>query len=82
MRTKLIGVKEFRQNIASLYAKAVKNGWSYIVMNHQKPLFEVRPLTHKEVVLEQLVKDVAAAREDVKKGKVYTAAEVRRKLGL
>jgi len=82
MVTKLIGVKEFRQNIAQLHKQARRYNWRYIVLSHNRPIFEVRPLYEGEAILEKLALDVAEAREDVKKGKVYTAAQARRRLGL
>ena len=42
MTTQFVGLKEFRQNIASYHAKAKKNGWRYIVLNHNKPIWEVK----------------------------------------
>jgi antitoxin (DNA-binding transcriptional repressor) of toxin-antitoxin stability system len=82
MVTKLVGVKEFRQNIADFHKQAVKNGWRFIVLNRNRPIFDVRPLDKKEAVLEKLVFDVADARSDYKAGRVYTTSQVRRALGL
>ncbi|MDP2692396.1 MAG: hypothetical protein Q8O88_02005 [bacterium] len=82
MITKLIGVREFRQNMASLYEKANKNNWRFIVLNRNKPIFKVEPLSKKDAVLEKLAMDIAEAREDVKKGRVYNFEEVCRELGL
>ncbi len=82
MVTKLIGVKDFRQNLASYHQRAVKNKWRYIVLNRNKPMFEVRPLSHKEMVLEQLAKDVAEARKSIAEGRTYSSKEVRSLLGL
>ena len=82
MVTKLIGVKEFRQNMASFAAKAKKNGWRYIVLSRNKPILEVKPLSNKEATLEKLAADIAEARADVKAGRVYTVDQVRKYLGL
>lgn len=76
MLTKLIGIREFRQNISSLYEKAKKNKWRYIVLNHNQPIFKVEPLSENDLIVENLVKDIAEAREDVKKGRVYDFEEV------
>lgn len=82
MITKLIGVREFRQNIASLYQKAAKNNWRFIVLNRNKPIFKVEPLSKKDAIIEKLAMDIAEAREDVKKGRVYDFEEIRKELGL
>ena len=82
MTTKLIGVKEFRQNIATLYKKATKNNWRFIVLNRNKPIFKVEPLSKKDATLEKLAIDIAEAREDIKKGRLYDFEEVCKELGL
>ena len=82
MVTKLIGVKEFRQNMAKYSAKAKKHGWRYVVLNRNVPIFEVKPFSKKEAIMEKLAADIAEARQQVRDGKVYTMEEVRRHLGL
>jgi antitoxin (DNA-binding transcriptional repressor) of toxin-antitoxin stability system len=82
MTTKLIGVKEFRQNISSLYKKAKKENIQYIVLNRNLPIFKVSPLSEKDATVEKLAIDIAEAREDVKKGRLYTADQIRRDLKL
>ena len=82
MTTKLIGVREFRQNIATLYAKARKNNWRYIILNRNQPIFKVEALSKKEAIVEKLAQEIAEAREDVKKGRVYDFDEICKELGL
>jgi hypothetical protein len=82
MTTKLIGVKEFRRNIADCYKQATKNNWRFIVLSRNKPIFDVRPLDEKDVVLEKLVMGVASARADYTAHKTFTPAQVRKTLGI
>ncbi len=82
MITKLIGVREFRQNMAGLYEKAKKNNWRFIVLNRNKPIFRIEPLDEKEAILEKLVYDVEEARKEVKRGRVYDFEEACKELGL
>lgn len=82
MVTKLIGVREFRQNMATLCAKAKKYNWRFVVLNRNQPIFRVEPLSKKDAVMEKLAKDIAEAREDVKMGRLYTAEQIRADLGL
>lgn len=82
MVTKLIGIREFRQNITNLQEKALKNNWRFIVLNRNQPVFKVEPLSKKDAILEKLAIDIEEAREDVRKGRVYDAEEVRKELGL
>jgi len=82
METRLIGVREFRQNITSLYKRAIKNNWRYVVLNRNQPIFRIEPLSKKDAVIEKLAKDVKEAREDIKKGRVYDFEEVCNEIGL
>ena len=82
MITKLIGVREFRQNMATLYTKARKNNLRYIILNRNQPIFRVEPLSKKDAIIEKLAQEIEEAREDVKKGRIYTAEQIRRDLKL
>ena len=82
MTTKLIGVKEFRQNIATLFKQATKNNWRFVILNRNQPIFKVEPLSKKDAIVEKLAMDIAEAREDVKKGKLYDFEDVCKELGL
>ncbi len=82
MVTKFIGVKEFRQNIADYHKQATRNGWRFIILSRNKPIFDVRPLNEKDVTLEKLAMDVALARADYSAGNVYTPSQARKILGL
>lgn len=82
MTTKIIGIKKFRENITNIWKGAKKKKIRYIVMYHSEPILEVNPINEKELILENLAKDIAEAREQVKKGEVYTEEEVLKELGL
>ncbi len=82
MVTKLIGVREFRQNMATLCEKARKNNWRFVVLSHNKPIFKMEPLSGKDASLEKLMQEIAEARDDVKKGRVFTPDQVRKNLEL
>jgi len=82
MVTKIIGIKEFRQNITQLSKQAKDKGIRYIVMRHNKPIMEVSPYQGEEFVYEDLAQEVSLARQQVKQGNVYTLDEVAQELGL
>lgn len=82
MTTKLIGVKEFRQNIATLFKQATKNNWRFVILNRNQPIFRVEPLSKKDAIVEKLAMDIAEAREDAKKGRLYDFEDVCKELGL
>ncbi|MDP4007959.1 MAG: hypothetical protein Q8P68_02090 [Candidatus Peregrinibacteria bacterium] len=82
MKTKLIGIKQFRKDITTLWKDSQKQNIRYIVMYHATPIFEVNPIDQKDITLENLAFDVEEARADIKKGKVYTQEEVYKELGI
>lgn len=43
MLTKVISLKDYRQNITKLWKEAEKENIRYIVLHHSKPIFEVKP---------------------------------------
>lgn len=82
MTTKFIGVREFRQNISELYKTAQKKNIKYIVLNKNKPVFEVRSISEKESSLEQLLMITKEARLDKKLGRVYSLESLEKDLGI
>ena len=68
MTTKIIGIKEYRQNITTLWKEAREKNIRYIVMYHSKPVFEVNPLQDEDELVDLLRKDIEEAREQAKKG--------------
>lgn len=82
MTTKLIGIKEFRQNVTSLYKKAQTKNIQYIVLNRNQPIFKVSPLSKKDTIIEKLALDVEEARNDIKNGEVFDFETVCNELGL
>lgn len=44
MKTRIISVKDWRQNLTKLWKEAEGKDLRYIVMNHSKPMYEVKPL--------------------------------------
>ena len=82
MTTKIIGIKKFRENITSLWKEAKKKKIKYIVMYHSKPILEVNPIDEDELILEKFAEEIKEAREQVKRGEVYTQEEMEKLLGL
>ncbi len=82
MTTKFVGIREFRQNITGLYKKAQKEGIRYIVLNKNKPFFEVRPLSEKDSSLERLLAITTEAHGDVRAGRVYSLENLEKELGI
>lgn len=82
MTTKIVGIKEFRDNITKYWKRARKENIRYIVMHRQTPVLEVNPLGEEDVVLENLVGEIREARQQVRRGEVYSHEAALRKLGL
>ncbi len=82
MTTKLIGIKDFRNNITSLWKESKKKNIRYIVMNHSTPVFEVKPVNENDILTEKTIADINEARKQIKKGEVYTQEEVFKIFGI
>ncbi len=82
MTTKLVGIKEFRKNIAQLTKRGRRGNLRYIVLNRNTPVFEVRPLNVDDVILENLIQDVGRARQDIKHKKVVSLESAMKEFGL
>ncbi len=82
MTTKLIGIKDFRNNITNIWRESKEKNIRYIVMYHSSPILEVTPINEDQLILENLMKDVKEARDQVEKGEVYSKDEVYKKLGI
>ncbi len=80
MDTKFIGMRDFRANISDYVLRAQKRKVRFVVVSRNKPLFEVTPFDEDET-LDSLFRDILAARNDVKEGRVYTHDEILAALG-
>lgn len=82
MTTKLIGLKEFRQNIASFTKQAKIKNIRFIILKKNIPVLEVKAIDEKDFALEKLATEVKEARKQVKQGKIYTQKEIMNEFGL
>jgi len=82
MTTKIIGIKEYRQNITTLWKTARIKNIRYVVMYHSKPVFEVNPLQDEDELIEILRKDVKEARSQAKKGETISHEALMAEFGL
>ncbi len=81
MNIKFVGVKDFRQNMSDYAKRARNSGTRFIVMNRNKPLFEIKPFA-EDVYLDSFVADVLKAEADVARGNYHTHEDVLRELGI
>lgn len=82
MVTKLIGVKDFRQNMARYAASARRYGWQYLVLNRNEAIFELKPLSKREATLKKLAAEIAEARAEFKAGRGRPLEEALQSIGL
>lgn len=80
MVTKIIGIKEFRQNISMCSKEAKECNVRYIVFNRNTPIFEVKPIEESDLILEKLAQEIADSRQEAKNGEVYTLDELKEEL--
>jgi len=82
MVTKFIGMKELRKDMAKITKDAQKKIERIIVLRKNQPVFELRPLSNEDSLVESFRKDIEEARVEKKAGKVTSQAEVVKMLGL
>ena len=82
MITKFIGMKELRQNMAKISTHAYKQKERIIVLRKNQPIFELRPLSGTDALIESFRQEIVEAHADVRAGKVYSHSEVKSILGL
>lgn len=82
MTTKFIGMKEFRQNIATYTKQAKMKNIQFIILKKNVPVLEVKPVDEKKFAMERLAEKIKEAREDVKHRRVYTEDQMYKLLGL
>ncbi len=82
MTTKFIGLKELRQNMSAVSQEAVHKRHRLIVLKKNVPIFELHPLSAKDVALWSFERDLALARISAREEKTYSTADVREILGL
>lgn len=81
IKTKFIGIKEFRQNMAEFAKTARDKKQRIVVMNRNKPLFEIKPFAD-DVYLDSFVASILEAESDAAAGQVVSHDELVKRLGL
>jgi len=82
MTTRFVGTKELRQNMAKITKEAQEKNECIIVLRKNKPIFELRPLSDEDTLVESFRHDIEEARADKKAGKIFSQEQVLRELGL
>lgn len=85
MTTRVIGIREFRQNMGKLHKEARKKKLRFIVMNHSVPVFDVQPIVDQDrledtLLVEKYGKEIEESLEQAREGKVYTLEHVMKEI--
>lgn len=75
MNTKFVGIKEFRKNISEYAKTAQSEKERVIIMNRNKPLFEIKSFSD-ETDLTELFQDLKTAHDDIKNNNLYSHEEI------
>lgn len=78
MTSHFIGTKDFPQFMTKVRGRTRKRNEQFILMHKNEPVFELRPLTKKEIKEQKLMVLIQEAKEDVKAGRVYTHEQVKK----
>ena len=82
MTTRLVGLKDFRQNLASYTKSAQQKNIRYVVLKKNVPVLEVKSIKAGGIIIEQLAADIATARQQIKRGQSYTQNQIMKEFGL
>ena len=82
MKTRFIRTKELRQNMAEITKYAEEKRERLIAMRKNKPIFELRPLSTSDALVESFRRDIEEAKDNIKSKDIYTQTEVEKILGL
>jgi antitoxin (DNA-binding transcriptional repressor) of toxin-antitoxin stability system len=82
MKTHIVGVKEFRNNMASLTRRAQRNGSTLLVLNNNKPFFNVSPVSPRQVWEAEMLQAAERGIEDLKHGRTIGTAEMLRRISV
>lgn len=79
MTTRVIGIKEFRQNLTKL---SKEKNVRFIVMHHSVPVMKVEPIDEEELILERFTDQIERGISEAERGKTRSSKQVRRRLKL
>lgn len=82
MTTKFIGLREFRQNIATFTKMAKEKNIRFIILKKNIPVLEIKAVNESTITLEKLTDEIKKARTQVKQGKVITHDQIMQEFGL
>ncbi|MFH1047543.1 MAG: hypothetical protein V1738_04530 [Patescibacteria group bacterium] len=82
MNVQFVGMKEFRQNMATIADRAHKKKQHIIIMRKNKPVFELRPIEPTTEGYAEFLLSLQAARGEIANGKAYSSKKVEDMLGL
>ena len=82
MTTKIIGLKDFRQNLSAYTKQLLGKNVRFIVLNKNKPVMEINPVDSEEFILEEFAEKIEEGLKESREGKLYTLEEVKKYLGL
>ncbi len=79
MTTRVIGIKEFRQNLTKL---ARQKNVRFIVMHHSEPVLRVEPIDEDTLILEKFGDQLERGLKDAKEGNYISEEALRKELKL
>jgi len=82
MKTKFVGMKDFRQNMSQYTKEANLKNIRIIVLNKNVPVLEVNPIDEKEYAYMKLSKELKESELQIAEGKSSSQEEVMEEFGL
>lgn len=79
MTTRVIGIKEFRQNLTKL---SKQKNVRFIVMHHSVPVMKAEPIDEDELILEKFAEQIDQGLKDAAEGNYISSESLRKELKL
>jgi len=78
----MVSIRSFRENMTKFLRESQEHNVHFIVMRHAEPVARVTPLKTKRLTMREFEQEIAEAREQVKRGEVFTQKEMEEMLGM
>lgn len=79
MTTRVIGIKEFRQQLTKL---SKQKNMRFIVMHHSVPIMKVELIDEDELILEKFAEQIQRGLRDYEAGRTISSKTLRKRLKL
>lgn len=74
--TRIVGVREFRTNMAKICTEARKKKQRVVLVKNNIPMWEMYPADEEGILTDEVMKSIDKSLKEVRAGKFYTQEQV------